>query len=45
MADRQLARAATEGEVPAEVQLNQDQPFSYSRDELVRLLDEALDAL
>ena len=24
------------------VQLNQDHPFSYSRDELIRMLDEAL---
>lgn len=43
--DREQALVTLQHAIRRVAQLNQDQPFSYSRDELVKLLDEALDAL
>jgi len=41
--DQEQALVTLQNAIRRAAELNQDQPFSYSRDELVKLLDEALD--
>jgi NAD(P)-dependent dehydrogenase (short-subunit alcohol dehydrogenase family) len=43
--NQEQALSALQSAIRRAAELNQDQPFSYSRDELVKLLDEALNAL
>jgi NAD(P)-dependent dehydrogenase (short-subunit alcohol dehydrogenase family) len=43
--DQEQALVTLQNAIRRVAELNQDQPFSYSRDELVKLLDQALDAL
>jgi NAD(P)-dependent dehydrogenase (short-subunit alcohol dehydrogenase family) len=43
--DQEQALVTLQHAIRRAAELNQDQPFSYSRDELVKLLDEALEGL